>query len=562
MRSATRLGRSLFAAVALAGGLLASLASTADATRNQLEMFQDDSHLFAAPAQTLQLMRQLGVGVVRVTVYWYQTAPRTRPRGFKATDPASYPAGLWSMYDEIVRGAQADGITVDLVLSGGAPLWATGRGQPRPGGYGEWKPSAAAYGAWVQAVGTRYSGTFNPALGKIAPGDPADLPRVSFWEPWNEPNFGQQLAPQATNGSRVLSAAAAYRSLLDAAWKGLRASGHRRDTVVIGNLDARGASAKPRRGAPQGLPGIFGATKPLLFVQALYCVSASYRELRGGSAAALGCPPRAAGSRRFRAAHPALFSASGLGVHPYPVNRPPTQLSDNDPDFTEFAQLPKFAGALDRLQRIYGSHRRVALYNTEYGYITNPPNHSLTLEGGRFVSPATGAYYMNWAEYLSWRSSRIVSTMQYLLSDPNPLGAPEFGGFASGLTFYGGAHKPAYGAYRLPLFLPATTERRGRSLEVWGCVRPAHYASIDNHGGAQRVQIQFQRRSQGSFKPLRTVTVGSARGYFDVRVRFPGRGSVRLAWSYPPNDPLLTPSLLSRGQADTIYSRTVRITVK
>ena len=153
--------------------------------------------------------------------------------------------------------------------------------------------------------------------------------------------------------------------------------------------------------------------------------------------------------------------------------------------------------------------------------------------------------------------------MQYLLWDPNPtVNVPEFGGFASGLVFYGGAPKPGYNAYRLPLFLPITSTRRGRSLEVWGGVRPAHYASLDTHGTPQQVQIQFQRGSSGAFTILKTVTITSSRGYFDLHLTFPASGTVRLAWSYPTNDPLLTPSLITPGSADTVYSRTVKVTVK
>jgi hypothetical protein len=210
------------------------------------------------------------------------------------------------------------------------------------------------------------------------------------------------------------------------------------------------------------------------------------------------------------------------------------------------------------LQRIYGSGKRFPIYNNEYGYITNPPNHS----SARFVSPSTAAYYDNWAEYLSWRNSRIANSMQFLLYDPNPTkNVPEYGGFASGLIFYGGARKPGYNAYRLPLFLPVTSAKRGRSLEVWGCLRPAHFARLDTAGTPQQVQIQFQRGSSGGFTTLRTVTVTNTRGYFDLRITFPASGSVRLAWSYPPGDPLLTPSLITPGDADTVYSRTVTVKV-
>ncbi len=544
------------AAVAAALALV-SLPARAFAATNQVGMFQDDTGMLNTPGPTLETLRELGVGVVRVTLAWNTVAPAKRPPGFNPVLPSSYPDGNWSIYDQIVRDAHADGITVDFSLSGPAPPWAAGGGQPAPGNFGEWKPSSAAFGQFVEAVATRYSGSYDPTTNTIVHGDMNDLPRVSFWELWNEPNFGMDLAPQAIKGSTVPASAPAYRSLLDAGWRGLGLTGHGRDTIVIGNLDARGSNRKPNPGQPQGLPGNFGATKPLQFVRALYCVSSSYQELRGSAAAAVGCPTTAAGSRQFKAAHPALFRASGLADHPYPVNLPPTEASSSDPDFAEFSELPRLASTLDRVVRIYGARTRFPVYNNEYGYITNPPNNS----SSHFVSPATAASYINWAEYLSWRNPRIASTMQYLLHDPNPRNAPEFGGFASGLDFYSGARKPEYNAYRLPFFLPVTSTRSGRSLEVWGCVRPAHFASLDTGGAPQQVQIQFQRGSHGAFTTLRTVTITSPRGYFDLHMSFPAGGTARLAWSYPANDPLLTPSLTTPGDPDTVYSRSVKVTV-
>jgi hypothetical protein len=546
--------------VAAAAACLAllPLPARALAQTSQLGMFQDDTRMLNEPGPTLQTLRELGVGVVRVTLAWNTVAPAQRPPGFTAVLPADYPAANWSIYDQIVRDAHADGIAVDFSLTGPAPLWAAGGGQPAPGNYGEWKPSATAFGQFVEAVATRYSGSYDPISDTIAHGNSDDLPRVSFWELWNEPNFGEDLAPQAIKGSTVPASGPAYRSLLDAGWRGLGLTGHGRDTIVIGNLDARGANGKAGPGHPQGLPGNFGATKPLQFVRTVYCVSSTYQELRGAAAAAVGCPTTAVGSRQFRNAHPALFRASGFADHPYPVNLPPTEASSNDPDFTEFSELPRLASTLDRLQRLYGSRTRFPIYNNEYGYITNPPNHS----SSHFVSPATAATYINWAEYLSWRNSRIASTMQYLLYDPNPTkNVPEFGGFASGLILYGGTRKPGYNAYRLPLFLPVTSTPPGRSLEVWGCVRPAHFASLDTGGTPQQVQIQFQRGSRGAFTTLRTATITSVRGYFELHLSFPASGTVRLAWSYPANDPLLTPSLITPGDPDTVYSRSVKVTV-
>ena len=132
-----------------------------------------------------------------------------------------------------------------------------------------------------------------------------------------------------------------------------------------------------------------------------------------------------------------------------------------------------------------------------------------------------------------WRNPRVATSMQFLLEDPNPrVNVPEFGGFADGLEYFGGKHKPAYNAYRMPLYLPSTQAARGRSLEVWGAIRPAHFAHLDTHT-AQQAQIQFQRGSRGAFETIKTVTITNPRGYFDVKVTFPASGSVRLAWTAP-----------------------------
>jgi hypothetical protein len=355
----------------LAGGaLVAALAALgavsqpALASRQQLAMFQDDTALLSQPEAALDTFRQLGVGVIRMRIAWAQFAPQPwstrRPAGFNASNPAAYPAAAWSSYDRIVRGAAARGIQVDMTLTTPAPLWANGPGAPplprgisksSPPEYaiGQWRTSPREYGAFVRAIATRYSGSFIPA------GDATPLPRVSFWALWNEPNFGADLAPQATAGSTILTSSMLYRSLLDAGWSALQATGHGRDTILIGSLAARGASRRARPGVSEGLPGRFGMTKPMQFLRSLYCVDAHYRPLQGRAALAVGCPSSAAASRGFRRAHPGLFAAAGFADHPYPINLPPTRVTEHDPDYTQYAQLPRLAAALDRLQRIYGS---------------------------------------------------------------------------------------------------------------------------------------------------------------------------------------------------------------
>jgi hypothetical protein len=198
---------------------------------------------------------------------------------------------------------------------------------------------------------------------------------------------------------------------------------------------------------------------------------------------------------------------------------------------------------------VYGSRTKFSVYNDEYGYITHPPNK------GRFVSPSTAAYYMNWAEYISYKTHRIASTMQYLLYDPAPNPLLPQGGFASGLLFFNGRKKPSYDAYRLPLYMPNTRARHRGALEVWGGVRPAPTISADVHQ-AQYVQIQLSR-SHGAFKTVKKLKITNGRGYFDTRIKFPGSGTVRLAWTYPKRDSLLPSSALGA----TVSSRGVHVTV-
>jgi len=565
---ARRLLVALLATAVTVGSL--GLAPAALGSTGQISIIQDSTRMLSDPAGTMSAFRALGVRMVRIIVVWAQVAPqaqsRTAPHVFDATDPAAYPAVNWAPYDEMIELAHADGLAVDLTLSGGAPRWAEGPGIPRPALDNEfwaWRPSAQAFGQFARAVAERYSGTYTPS------GQTSPLPRVSFWAIWNEPNFGEDLGPQATNGSTVSVAPGMYRSLAGQMWNALQATGHGHDTVLIGEFAPLGLTGRARPGHPQGLPGDFGQTKPLQFLRTLYCVDSGYRELRGRAARAVGCPATAAGSRSFRRQNPALFKASGFADHPYPDNSPPNVERSKDPDIAPFPRIPNLEHALDRLQRTYGSRKRFPIYDTEYGYITHPPNRD------KFVSPPTAARYINWAEYLSWKQPRVASTMQYLLYDPlfPYAGASGDGGFASGLMFSGGKPKPSYAAYRLPLFLPVTTSRRGRSLEVWGCVRPARYAILGAPADlapsgsgespqtqSQTAQIEFAPQGSGTFRTLRTVTLTNPNNcYFDFRMKFPGSGTVRLAYTYPNSPLLLFPPAVP---GSTVYSRSVAIALR
>jgi hypothetical protein len=538
----------LTAVVLLVTGSMGFGGASASAATAQEAWLQDDGALLRDPFGTMQRLRVLGVDRARVAVRWLAIAPRpnshTRPH-FDAANPAAYPAENWAGIDRIVKAAQADGIGLNFNIVGGAPLWATGRGAPADKPHPNWQPSTKELNLFVRAVGTRYSGNYDPDTHRTTPGDPGDLPAVSFWSIWNEPDYGPSLAPQGVPGNlTVEESPRLYRGLVDAAWTGLHQTGHGRDQILIGEI------------APRGYDnfGLFNGMRPLQFLRALYCVDAGYHQLRGSAAALRGCPSTAAGSRAFRRAHPGLFEASGFADHPYSRWFPPNVERPNNPEYTSLADIGFLERGLDRLQRVYGSGKRFQIFNTEYGYLTSPPKHST--KRIPYISTTTAAQFLNQAEYMSWRDPRIRSFMQYLLADPlSATRSNDYGGFASGLLTFNQRPKPTYDAWRLPLFLPVTAAHRGRSLEVWGCARPVFFARQDDPAASEIVQIQFKRDSGGGFTTLRNIGVTNRFGYFDTRISPPSSGRVRLTWTYPSDDSLLSPGT-------TATSRSVQVKLR
>jgi hypothetical protein len=544
------------AAVALAGALalLLGAPSRAFASTRQISIIQDASFL-TAPATALLEERQLGATTVRVFVQWYSVAPdpaSTRePRGFDASNPNAYPAAKWKPYDALVRLAEQDGITVDLELTGGAPRWAEGPNAPatyRKNSTFAWQPNARLYGQFAHAVSERYDGAFTPS------GSETPLPAVHFWSFWNEPNFGQDLGPQAVDGSTVPIAPKLYRSLLDAGWTAVhQTQPHARDTVLIGELAAEGyplhAPDDPGR-----LPGDTAQTQALEFLRAVYCVSARYRPLTGVTAARYGCPTTTAASRKFRAQNPGLFDATGFADHPYSSKRSPNaNPAEINLDYATFPVLNRVAKALDGVTAAYGSRRHLPIYNDEFGYITSPPQPADL----RYPSPTRAAAELNEAEYISYTNPRVASYAQYLLDDPEITRTHPKPGFSSGLYTSGGQPKATLAAYELPVWLPKATVRAGSSTEIWGGARPATFASSATTKTAPTVEVQMQKGGKGSWTTIQTVKVSASSGYFDIHTKLPYSGNLRLTYTYPQTEPLLPANVAG----SSISGRTVKVTV-
>jgi hypothetical protein len=486
-------------------------------------MFQDDDHLVytstAGAINTLDRLQRLGVDSLRVTVLWKAIAPAPTasavPAGFDATNPASYPAAAWAPYDRLVALARARGIAVLLNLTAPGPLWAMARGAPSTRYADHWMPSAAAFGQFVAAVGRRYSGTYTP------PGATAPLARVSYWSIWNEPNQPGWLAPQRQSEGGEL-APALYRDYADTAWTALSRTAHGsgRDTFLIGELAPEGCEPA----GPCAFSGLNAPIPPIPFLRALYCVDSSYRPLTGAAAAKVGCP-QGGDPAAFVADNPGLFKATGFAHHPYSFFLAPSA-SMSDPNFVPLSDLPRLEHALDAVFGAYGLGRRLGLYLTEYGYETNPPNPF------RGVSPGTQSLYLNQAVYMAWHDPRVRALSQFLLYDspPDPLFKAGTQGywstFQTGLLYQDGTVKPAYGSYRLPLYVSDQRASGGEVL-AWAMLRPAP------HNSSQQAEVQWQPVSGGTFRTLATVGTHNPNGVLAVHVSVPGSGVLRVAWRSP-----------------------------
>ena len=522
---------------ALVAALLATLAfgvPAAGASAGQESILMDDSlFVFGKPDVVDQRMAEakaMGFDRIRVSVYWHVLAPgsnsKQKPSSqYPQSDPRFYPQDRWDRYDKIVTLAAKHGLGVLFTLTGPAPLWATGTPE---GGRSDvedtWDPNTGDFKDFVNAVATRYNGTWHdehlqPGLLPFLPGTyttPPDLPRVTVWSVWNEPNHGGWLTPQwhapPGGGKMIPSSPRIYRGLVDAAWSALGATGHSGDTVLIGET------------APRGLhdPGLTRGVRPLRFIRELYCVDGKFRPFAGAAAQARGCPANP-DPAAFANAHPGLFAATGWAHHPYSLITAPTWPDDNRDDAT-LSGTNRLTRTLDRLLSAAGKPRKLPIWLTEYGYQTDPPDPTIG------VSWSRQADWLDDATFRAFRNPRVASMAQFLLVDDGPLTQykpddPRYWGtFQSGLVTKQGKHKAAYESFKHPIDVIPRRQRAGHALRIFGQLRSAP------DGKRLTASIQFRRVHTKSWKEVARVTVGNSRGFLDTFVKARRSGSYRVAW--------------------------------
>jgi hypothetical protein len=389
------------------------------------------------PDSAYQAARGVGATVVRVPVAWSSLAP-TRPSAPTSPDDPAY---QWSRLDQRVASIHSAGLEPLLVLYS-APRWA--RRRERDGGR-SMAPHTRPFADFAAAAARRYDGTL-PAL-----------PRVRYWQIWNEPNlslyFSVALGPQR------------YRALLNASYSAIHGIAAD-NTVVAGGLS-------PFGGGPS-------AWAPLRFMRALLCVP-------GGPPPEVNCGARS----RFDAwAH-----------HPYTSGGPTHEAS-----LVEDASL----GDLPELRRILASARRrghvlprrgTRFWITEFSWDSKPPDRwGVPLQRhARWVSEALYRMWKNGASLVTW----------FALRD-GPPGKEAFGFvMQAGLYFrtterYADERaKPAAEAFRFPF---VAVPERGR-VTIWG-----------RTPDARRHSVTIERRRGGGWSRLDRIRT-NAHGIFRTRRR-------------------------------------------
>ncbi|MCB0862222.1 MAG: hypothetical protein KDB66_03295 [Solirubrobacterales bacterium] len=358
-------------------------------------------------------IRSAGAGMVRVLIYWRQVAPTKEPDSWNPADPADSHYN-WSYFDQQVQMARNAGLQPMIELFS-APDWAERGKASNANAYpGIYDPDPTDFSRFALAAAKRYSGNFG------------GLPRVRYWQAWNEPNLSISFQPQFKHGkpaSPIL-----YRQLLNR-FAGAVQSVNPSNKVIGGGL------------APNGVPG---SVAPMTFARQLLCMTG-----RSHPKAKRGC----SGRGRFDI----------WGTNPFTTGGPTHKsYSADSVGLRELPNLRRLIGAANRAGKVVSRQGSIPLWVTEFSWDSKPSD-----PGG--VPMRILTRWTSEAMYRAWQAG--VSRFFWLtLRDwPRPDGVPWNQTIDSGLYFRGSTiekdrPKQNLQAFRFPFV--AFPGRKG--ITIWG----------------------------------------------------------------------------------------------
>jgi hypothetical protein len=428
-------------------------------------------------ASYVKRVRATGATFVRISLNWGSVAPAMQSELAAPTDPndLSY---RWGPVDAAVSAASDAGLTPILDVEG-APSWAQ---QPALAGDskggGTRRPDAALLGQFATAAASRYGGVTT------------GLPRVRYWQVWNEPNLSSNLVPQY-HGTKPVSPDL-YRALVNAVADSVKA-------VHSDNLVIAGGTAPFR----DITPSVISRNRdwgPLTFMRQLLCLSKTLQ-------------PTCRSPIRFDI----------WGHHPYTSGGPSHHASL--PDDVSLGDLAKMRAVLDAASRSgeIQSSGKVAFWVDEFGWDSNPPDPAA-------VPISLLKRWVPEALYRMWANGVTLGTWFLLDDQLITTSFNQTGLYFSTLKSRDSTKlvrraKPIREGFRFPV----VAYPRSRGFYVWGRTpggTPGRVA-IEQRTGVRwsRVRVLVSN-SHGIFQQ---VLAGSTRGF--VRGRLLGTNEASLAFS-------------------------------
>ncbi|HLY93614.1 MAG TPA: hypothetical protein VKP14_02105 [Gaiellaceae bacterium] len=382
---------SIAAACLVATAVIASGAGAVQRSAPFLAGINDEAFtLYGDPATAFDTLQTLHAQVLRVNLYWggnkFAVANK---KPAKAADPGDS-AYNWSLYDRLDRYAANSGVKLLLSIVG-TPSWAN-----RNAGKNRAPASFATLQTFAEAAAKRYSGTYIPPASQQDPtlaGPTEPLPAIKMWTAWNEPNNPVFLVPQykKVHGKWIVYSAYNYARICNAVYAGIHTVPG--EKVACGVTDPKGNDFAGSSRA---------SVDPLSFLIAAH----GY------------------GMKKFDVYAHNPYASAG--------SEPPRFVPNGK--FKRRTQLGNIGQLLSLISKYYGPKH---LWITEYGYQTNPPDH--TLMG---TSWSNQARYLKQAYAIARANPRIDMLLWFLVRDQ-----PNISGWQSGLETITGVHKPAWNAF-------------------------------------------------------------------------------------------------------------------
>jgi hypothetical protein len=464
------------AAVALVAG---SVTAQAAPIARGIYLERPEGNRKAPSALVYRRVADSGSTIARFNVVWSLVAPGRIPPSWDARNPGDRHYA-WGQIDLKIERAVASGLT-PLVTIVGAPAWA----QEGPGADDQSsnKPSPAAFAQFATAIARRYSGNFK------------HLPRVRYWQAWNEPNITRYLEPQWVNGQDA--SPDWYRQMLNAFADAIHHAAP--GNVVV----AAGLSP-----FTVDYPSV-KSIGPLRFMRELLCMSADPQ-------------PRPVCNEKVK------FDV--WAHHPYTSGGPFHHAAN--PDDVSLGDLPRMKTLLRAAVRAghIVSRGRVRFWVTEFSWDSKPPDK----DG---VPAALHARWTAEALHQMWLSGVSAVIWLLLRDDVYPNSPLQAGLYYRGPNIERDRPKPALTAFKFP-FVAYLEDNR---VSVWG-ETPRQRPGV--------VTIERRRAASGLWRRVATLRVhagvfqgtlhirATARDSLRARLRGTSRRSLAFSLTVPPDLPV------------------------